>query len=103
MDYKFDRCSKCGRYDWVESHVCSPTWRVKCEETYGDEELVVHARDPAEAAEQFVKEYDEEHSVLKQEWEVQVYDPKAVGVGWRTFIVSGEPSILYDTREKKYS
>jgi hypothetical protein len=64
MEYK--RCTVCGKYGWVGSHVCDPEWEWSYEDPTKnpDDETVwssrmVRARDAQGAAELAAEAYDE--------------------------------------------
>ena len=61
----FNTCEKCGKYDFVATHKCLPTWLVYHQGWHGngpdpewEEASVIYARDAREAAEAYAEMSD---------------------------------------------
>lgn len=56
----FDECRTCGRWAWLDKHVCGPAWEC---DTYDDlsNARTVYASDSEGAAERYCDEHDPEN------------------------------------------
>jgi len=57
---RYDRCSICGTYGWIDSHECPPCWRVWEADSHGEDEdgERIYALDAEQAAEKWADETD---------------------------------------------
>lgn len=54
---RFDNCRTCGRWDWLDSHECPPTWLVADPDYEGEIEngKKIHALDACAAVERYAE------------------------------------------------
>lgn len=101
----FQRCSICGKYDWLAKHKCAPVWEARIHEAKWEEDWTeVHASDAEEAAETFCEQHDcdGEYNIVQSgsaEVEVRKQGEDAVTL----FDITAETIPQYSAYERKQS
>jgi hypothetical protein len=91
----FEKCSICGEYDFVDRHVCPPTYYFKHPD-WGDEFETIRAYSFENAAEKFAEKYFEDEPIDDNcNVEVLISDGKTN----KMFRASASIDIYYDARE----
>ena len=102
-DFKYERCDRCGGYDWVASHKCS-LFFVNCAEMDGEDDWSeVWAKTPEKAVEKWAEDFDQataDYSIVGGRIEPIVKVHEFGGVD-RVFRVAGEAIPHYYTKEIK--
>lgn len=98
----FHKCTTCGEYDWLRSHVCPPRWWVRLPEHHDDNYVAsVHARTAELAAERYVEQWDAEGDYVCIDGDpvvVKVQRADGWDERWATFVVEGEMVPEYSAR-----
>uniref|UniRef100_A0A6M3JJC5 Uncharacterized protein n=1 Tax=viral metagenome TaxID=1070528 RepID=A0A6M3JJC5_9ZZZZ len=86
---EFKRCSNCGRYDFVDKHICPPEWQVYIPDWHDPDEPPERGfgHDQESVAEGYVEEH---FSDLDYPEEVEIWVRKDSSCAWDKFSVTIE-------------
>ncbi len=103
MSEFFARCSRCGEYDFVQSHKCGKSWEAFCP-NYGedpeDARTVYADGEAKDAAEKFV---DDHFSDWDYPQEVEVWVRENTESEWQKFTVTVEAAPVFTATKIKES
>jgi len=97
----YDRCKKCGDWDYIESHKCDPAWEVYLPDYFSESEIEMsHGIDAEETALNYV---EREHSDMEYPTEVEIWVRKDENEPWQIFDITVEtvPSFSATKRDSE--
>lgn len=99
MSSGFERCKRCGEFDWKDKHTCAPVWQAMFVD-YNDED------DPEETfghdAEEAVEKYAQDNFVRwEYPEEMEIWVRRCRIDTWQKFIVGVESVPQFNVYPKK--